>query len=72
MPRPKTATEPQGQRVAPVTFNSVAEKRAAQAHATRKGQSLAGLLKLLLAADMAADLATHPAPTPGPGGAGAA
>ena len=64
MPRPKTATEPQGKRVAPVTFNSVAEKRAAQAHATRKGQSLAGLLKLLLAADMAA----HPAPPATPAG----
>ena len=59
MARPKTAIEPQGKRVAPVTFNSVAEKQAAQAHAASKGQSLAGLLKLLLTADMVA----HPART---------
>ena len=54
MARPKTATEPQGTRVAPVTFKSVADKQAAQAHAHRRGNSLAGLLKMLLAADVAA------------------
>jgi copper oxidase (laccase) domain-containing protein len=53
MGRPATATEKRTSRVVPVTFASVAEKQAAQAHAGRKGQSLAGLLKLLLAADMA-------------------
>lgn len=53
MGRPKTTTESQVQRTATVTFTTVAEKQAAQSHAARKGQSLAGLLKLLLAADMA-------------------
>ena len=51
--RPVTTTEKQVLRKATVTFASLAEKQAAQAHAARKGQSLAGLLKLLLAADMA-------------------
>ena len=53
MGRPKTTTESQVQRTAAVTFATVADKHLAQAHAARKGQSLAGLLKLLLAADMA-------------------
>ena len=50
------------------TFDSEADKEAAHAYAKRRGTNLANLLKMLLAADLAA----HPAPTPGPGGAGAA
>ena len=68
MGRPITTTEPQSKRSVQITFGTVAEKGQMQAHAKRRGASLAGLLKMLLAAD----LATHPAPTPGPGGAGAA
>lgn len=52
MARPVTTTEKRTERVVPVTFASIAEKKAAQAHAASKGQTLAGLLKLLLAADM--------------------
>ncbi|OGX84118.1 hypothetical protein BEN47_16710 [Hymenobacter lapidarius] len=61
MARPVTSSEAQSKRTASVTFATLAEKQAAQAHAARKGQSLAGLLKLLLAADVAA--------TPGPAAA---
>lgn len=53
MARPTTTTEKRTERIVPVTFATVEAKKAAQAHATKKGQTLAGLLKLLLAADMA-------------------
>lgn len=52
MARPVTTTEAQSKRSVQVTFASVEAKKAAQAHAASKGQTLAGLLKLLLAADM--------------------
>lgn len=53
MARPTTTTEKRTERIVPVTFATVEAKKAAQAHAAKKGQTLAGLLKLLLAADMA-------------------
>ena len=70
MARPKTVAvnEPRGKRVSPVVWESIAEKQTMQAHAKRRGTTLAGLLKMLLAADVAA----HPAPGAGAGGAGAA
>ena len=54
MGRPITTTEPQSQRSTPVTWESVSEKKTMQAHAKRRGNSLAGLLKMLLASDVAA------------------
>ena len=56
MARPKTVAdnEPRGKRVTPVVWKSIAEKGEMQAHAKRRGATLAGLLKMLLAADVAA------------------
>jgi hypothetical protein len=56
--RPKTTTESQSSRTSPVTFDSVADKQAAQAHAKRMGRPLAAHLKYLLIKDMEA----NPAP----------
>lgn len=66
MARPKTVSEaePRGQRVVPVVFFSIAEKRAWQEHAKKRGMTLAGLIKSLLAADLSRLPAT-------PGAAGA-
>ena len=50
------------------TFDEDGDKQQFAALAKRQNRTLAGLIKHLLAADIAA----HPAPTPGPGGAGAA
>lgn len=54
MARPTTTTEPQSKRSIQVTFGTIAEKAEMQAHAKRRGASLAGLLKMLLAADVQA------------------
>ncbi len=53
MARPKTvsADEPRGTRVTPVVWPSVSEKQFWQAHAKRRGTSLAALIKLLLTED---------------------
>jgi hypothetical protein len=53
MARPKTvsADEPRGQRVSPVVWSSIEEKRFWQAHAKRRGVSLAALIKMLLTED---------------------
>lgn len=56
--RPKTTTESQSSRTSPVTFDSVADKQAAQAHAKRMGRPLAAHLRYLLQKDMEA----NPAP----------
>ena len=61
MARPITATEPQSMRSTPVTWHSVTEKKLMQAYAQRRGNSLAGLLRMLLAADVAAS-STPPRP----------
>jgi hypothetical protein len=54
MARPVTTSDAQSKRSTQVTFATIEAKKAAQAHAASKGQTLAGLLKLLLSADMAA------------------
>ena len=58
MGRPKTTTESQSSRTSPVTFETVAEKKEAQAHAKRMGRPLAAQMKYLLQRDMEA----NPAP----------
>lgn len=60
MARPKTVSseEPRGRRVTPVVWLSIAEKQEWQAHAKRRGLSLAGLIKHLLATDRAVPPAT--------------
>jgi len=62
MARPKTVAddEPRGKRVTPVVWPSIAEKEFWQAHAKRRGASLAGLIKLLLTEDYE----THPPKEP--------
>lgn len=54
MARPISTSEAQSKRTVSVTFASTVEKAAMQAHAKRRGTTLAGLLKMLLAADVAA------------------
>lgn len=66
MARPITTSEPQSKRSIQVTFSTVAEKSEMQAHAKRRGASLAGLLKMLLAADVA----SLPSPDTSTGGQG--
>lgn len=62
MARPVTTSEPQSKRSMQVTFASVEEKAFWQAHAKRRGASLAGLIKLLLTEDFEAHPPKEPAP----------
>ena len=54
MGRPAITSGKRTERVVPVTFTTVEEKQAMQAHAKLRGTTLAGLLKMLLASDVAA------------------
>lgn len=60
MGRPKTTSESQSQRTVAITYASVEEKQFWQAHAKRRGTSLAALIKILLTEDYEA----HPGPPP--------
>jgi hypothetical protein len=53
--RPKSTTESQSERTSSVTWDSVAQKQEAQAHAKRMGRSLAAHLKYLFQKDMEAN-----------------
>lgn len=54
MGRPKLTSddEPRQKRTVPITFTTVAEKTEMQAHAKRRGLTLAGLIKHLLTEDV--------------------
>ena len=51
MGRPVITSGKRTERVVPVTFSTVEEKQAMQAHAKQQGRTLAGLIKYLLAQD---------------------
>ena len=60
MARPISTSEAQSKRTVSVTFGTVADKAAMQAHAKLRGTTLAGLLKMLLASDVAASSTARP------------
>ena len=54
MGRPAITSGKRTERVVPVTFTTVEEKQAMQAHAKQRGTTLAGLIKMLLSDDVKA------------------